>query len=69
MLDSPDGKVETVLTSIGTDKSYRGAAGDKCVRYDLSTKTLIHDNNQDFCYNGLDVKPVCKKKLGPSIFL
>ena len=56
--------MEAVLTSIGTDQGYRGTAADKCVRYDVPTKKLVFDNNQDFCYKGVDIKPVCKKKLG-----
>ena len=63
-VDTPAGVLEPVMTSIGTEKGYRGTAEDKCVRYDIPTKKLIFDNNQDFCYNGVDVTPVCKKKLG-----
>ena len=63
-IDTVTSVLRGVFANIGTQNGYRGINGDRCVRYDLATKKLMFDNNQDICYNGVGGKAVCKKNLG-----
>ena len=62
--DTSDGAIKSVLTSINTEKGYRGNNKDKCVRFDTNAKTLIFDDNKEVCDTGVGTKPVCKKHIG-----